>query len=159
MTERSQSRNELLDTLDALYRETTPGEWETRFYTGDTGKTIVTPAGSLIPMQNCLSSADLCFIVEMRRHWPDISRALRSETAATAPKWVSPTNRQPDVDGRLWAVLTERRENGKRTGFVPTFEYYHFINGWATDDTILFWLDSPLHPLPSVRTETGGKGA
>lgn len=76
-----------------------------------------------------------------------------SETASTQPKWVSPTDRQPDLDGRLWVILTERRENGKRVGFVPAFEYYHFMDGWATDETILFWLDSPLHPLPSVTRE------
>jgi hypothetical protein len=70
-----------------------------------------------------------------------------------APVWVSPTDRQPDVDGRLWAILTERREYGKLTGYVPLFEYYHFDNGWATDDRILFWLDSPLHPLPQVPHE------
>ena len=81
---------------------------------------------------------------------------LRARTPASetkAPVWVSPTDRNPDLDGRLWVILVERREQGKRTGFIPMFEYYHFIDGWATDDTVLFWLDSPLHPLPSVTSE------
>lgn len=69
---------EIIDTLDALYREMTPGEWETRFWTGPGDrKTIACPSGYLVPHENCLSSADLCFIVEIRRLWPTIRDALR----------------------------------------------------------------------------------
>lgn len=68
---------DIIDTLDALYRETTGGEWETRFWTGG-GSSIAYPGGYLLPNQHGLSSADLCFIVEMRRLWPTLRDALRS---------------------------------------------------------------------------------
>lgn len=75
----------LIDTLDALYRETSPGEWETRFWTGG-GSTIAYPGGYLVPKENGLSTADLCFIVEMRKNWPEIRDRLRAALSASSEK-------------------------------------------------------------------------
>lgn len=67
---------DIVGVLDALHRETTPGPWETRFWTGGGGKTIAVPSGYLVPAENCLSSADICFIVEVHERWPQIKAAL-----------------------------------------------------------------------------------
>ena len=80
----------------------------------------------------------------------------KSSVSAITARWVPCSERQPDKDGRLWAILTERREQGKHTGYIPLFEYYNFIDGWATDDHVTHWLDADLHPLPRAVADREG---
>lgn len=85
--------------------------------------------------------------------------ALRRVASSLAPEgmrtaWVPASERLPDKDGRLWAILTESRSNGKPGPWIPGFEYYHFIDGWATDQYVRYWLDAELHPLPKMWSDT-----
>jgi uncharacterized protein DUF551 len=64
--------------------------------------------------------------------------------------WISVEERLPDEDGRLWAILTDKMSNGKVIGYYPLYEYYHFDNGWATDDRVTHWLDVKLPTLPAI---------
>lgn len=112
----------MIDTLDALYRETTPGEWETRFYRD--GKTIAVPSGYLIPHENCLSSADLCFIVEMRRNWPEIRDRLR-DALRTRPEGtvVVPSEATQEMIDAGANTINRKLDDGKQAALV----YRHMI--------------------------------
>lgn len=65
-------------------------------------------------------------------------------------RWIPCSERTPDVDGRLWAVLSDTVNCGNVTGYYPLYEYYHFDNGWATDERITHWLEVKLPAMPSI---------
>lgn len=83
----------------------------------------------------------------------DKAAMLSAPPAATG--WVSVKDRLPDEDGKLWAILTPERRNGVVTGYERLYEYYHFHEGWATDEEVTHWLDYRLPPLPSPPGEKG----
>ena len=75
-------------------------------------------------------------------------------SAAPPAGWVSVKDRLPDEDGRLWAILIDESIGG-HVPLTPAYEYYHFHEGWATDEEVLYWLDYRLPPLPSLPGESG----
>ena len=70
-------------------------------------------------------------------------KAPRSAVSETAPRgaW-RPISENPDIDGRLWPIVVVR--DGK---VAMDFEYYHFDNGWASDEEILNWWNQPIIPV------------
>lgn len=79
-----------------------------------------------------------------------LESTTRSESKECAPRWVPCIERTPEQDHYLWAVLTESVRDGRVTGYIPTFEYYHHLEGWATDEKITHWLDLLLPKLPEA---------
>lgn len=80
--------------------------------------------------------------------------------SATSPSnWV-PVSKNPDLDGLLWPIAVKLHAEG-RVLYKADFEYYHFDNGWATDEEVVAWLPVPvpnMDRLPlSARSE--GRGA
>jgi hypothetical protein len=102
--------------------------------------------------------------IEEFRRYPFISSALAARIdslcdlalSALDAQWVSVNDRLPDEDGRLWIALAEKVTNGKVVGYYPIHEFYHFHEGWATDETIVYWLNIALPPLPAP--PKGGNG-
>jgi hypothetical protein len=106
-------------------------DWDRRCAKGESGRAIIEEADDIMTR-----------LYSLAFEWE-----VQSEKKS---HWVPTTERHPDKDGRLWAILVERREDGKHTGYIPLYEYYHFIDGWATDDHVTHWLDADLHPLPGI---------
>lgn len=46
-------------------------------------------------------------------------------------KWIPCSERLPDVDGKLWRIRTASGESE---------EFYHFHEGWATDQDVTHWM-------------------
>ena len=96
-------------------------------------------------------------LIRMRNEYQTIPRWEIEEIADHAAsllqrssgQWISVSERLPEENGRLWAVLTDTVNLGAGTGYYPIYEYYHFDNGWATDERITYWLDVILPPLPA----------
>jgi hypothetical protein len=88
--------------------------------------------------------------------WParslddDLDEAAALLEQRSGGQWISVSERLPDEDGRLWAVLSDTVNLGIVTGYYPLCEYYHFNDGWATDERITHWLDVKLPPLPAA---------
>ncbi len=81
--------------------------------------------------------------------WQDTRRHL--ERLEDAPSYVHggswlPPSINPDVDGRLWPIAFVPLNDRTRRPEMA-FEYYHFDNGWATDDRIVAWWNQPVAPF------------
>lgn len=71
-----------------------------------------------------------------------IVAALRAQSE-NARGWIACEKRLPDTDGALCLVYLPDRDGGK---LRADFEYYHFIDGWATDERVTHWMPLPKEP-------------
>lgn len=76
---------------------------------------------------------------------------LASSTLVTEPQqsWIPVSERLPDVDGVRWMIWAIDNYG------VPYLasEYYHFHEGWATDEHVTHWM-----PLPTPPAQSGKEG-
>lgn len=79
---------------------------------------------------------------------------LLEAAVPASPGWVACSERLPEKDGRLWAILVDETIGG-HGALTPLYEFYHFDNGWATDDKVTHWLDYELPSLPATPHKEG----
>jgi hypothetical protein len=77
----------------------------------------------------------------------DAIRALPAREPVT--EWIPVSERLPDRDHNLWLVVVTNKHGYGRV----TVEFYHFHEGWATDENVTHWMPIPEPPLKEERGE------
>lgn len=79
-----------------------------------------------------------------------VSAIERMTPRSTTGAWI-PHHTNPERDGCLWPIAV-RADGG---GFHMKFEYYHFTDGWATDEDIAAWWNQPIAPIARALSANG----
>lgn len=67
--------------------------------------------------------------------------------------WVKCSERQPDDDGQVWFIFERTPEDE----LGVSAEYYHFLEGWATDSEVIMWWSERMVPPPMPSVTSDGK--
>jgi len=84
----------------------------------------------------------------------ELSRELGEQVVAAEARagegWIPVSERLPDVDGIRWMIWVI---DNYRMPYLAS-EYYHFHEGWATDEEVTHWMSLPAPPAsPTGRKE------
>ena len=98
-----------------------------------------------VKCRNTINLGGTCAIEAVPTASPEAAIARwnrRADLASVRDSWIPVGERLPDVDHNLWLVVVTNDAGYQRV----TVEFYHFHEGWATDENVTHWM--PLKTAP-----------